>query len=429
MRFLVVEAHQIKWNRRLPSTIVRTAGHERTARKTRILCQALAAGAAALLAAGTALAQAPGAPPPAVGVAKVERQPITVANEFVGRVQATDRVNLVARVTAFLDKRLFNEGAEVKKGDLLYLLEQGPFQADVQAKQAAIAQIQAQLQNANLTLGRQKALLTSPAGQQSAVDLALSNQQALQAQLLAAQAQLEQSKINLAYTEIRAPIDGKIGRTAVTVGNVVTPNSGVLATIVSQDPMYLIFPVSARVALELRDRYAARGSFSGAVVKLRLPNGKIYGQAGRLDFFDNSVAGTTDTITMRGVVPNPAAGGSAKEATTRELVDDELVTVILEDAEPTSALTVPRAAVLTDQSGDFVYLVDDKNVAQQRRIKLGQATAGSVAVLSGLEEGATIIVDGVQRVRAGAPVTPGAPNAPPAAAAAQAAGGGGGASR
>jgi membrane fusion protein (multidrug efflux system) len=204
--------------------------------------------------------------PPAVGVAKAQLQPMTPSTEFTGRIQAIDRVNLVARVTAFLDKRFFTEGLEVKKGDLLYRLEQGPFQADLQAKQATIAQFNAQLQNAAITLTRQRTLLSSPAGQQAAVDLAQANQQALQAQVLGAQAQLRESQINLDYTEIRAPVDGKIGRTAVTPGNVVTPNSGTLTTIVSQDPMYVVFPVSVRAALDLTQRYAASGGFAAAVL-------------------------------------------------------------------------------------------------------------------------------------------------------------------
>ncbi|HZB91056.1 MAG TPA: efflux RND transporter periplasmic adaptor subunit, partial [Stellaceae bacterium] len=230
-----------------------------------------------LLAAGApALAQqAP--PPPAVGVVKVARQPVTQASEYVGRIAAPSRVNLVARVSAFIDKRFFTEGAEVKTGDLLYRLEQGPFQADVDAKEAAIAQIEAQLRNADITLTRAQTLLHTPAGQQSTVDTALANQLSLKAQLLAAQAQLRQSEINLGYTEIHAPIDGKIGRTAVTEGNVVSPSSGVLATIVSQDPMYVVFPVSVRAVLDLRRRYAAApgGWTHRVVVKIRLPDGRL----------------------------------------------------------------------------------------------------------------------------------------------------------
>src|SRR5271170_521261 len=223
----------------------------------------------AAVAAAPTTAQQPPARPPAVGVAKVQLQPITPSSEFTGRIQAIDRVNLVARVTAFLDQRFFAEGTEVKKGDLLYRLEQPPYQADVQAKQAAVAQFEAQLVNANVTLQRTKALLNTPAGQQSNVDAALAAQLSLQAQRDNAQALLRQSQINLAYTEIRAPIDGKIGRTSVTEGNVVGPGSGssVLSMIVSQDPMQVVFPVPVRTVLDLRKRYADKGGLSAAVLK------------------------------------------------------------------------------------------------------------------------------------------------------------------
>ena len=191
---------------------------------------------AALLVAVAAPVQAQPGPggPPVVGVAKVQTQSVTESSDFVGRVQATDRVDIVARVTAFIEQQPFTEGAEVRQGDLLYRLERPPFEADLQAKQATVAQEQALLRNAVITLGRAQALLNTPAGQRSTVDDAQAQQASLAAQVLLAQAQLRSSQINLDYTEIHAPISGKIGRTALTVGNVVSPNSGALVTIVSQ---------------------------------------------------------------------------------------------------------------------------------------------------------------------------------------------------
>ena len=371
-----------------------------------------------LLGAAPALAQRPGGGPPAVGVATAALQPVRPSLEFVGRIQATDRVTLVARVTAFIDQRLFAEGAEVKKDQLLYRLEQEPFQADIQAKQAAIDQFDAQLQNANVTLSRAKALLNTPAGQQSNVDAALASQLSLKAQREAAEAQLRMSQINLAYTEIRAPIDGKIGRTAQTVGNVVTPSSGVLATIVSQDPMYVVFPVPVRTVLELRNRFGANGGLGAAVAKIRLPNGEMYGQNGKLDFVDNTVSATTDTMALRAVMPNPPLGAASTGGTLRALVDNELVTVVLEDAAPVEALAIPRSAVLSDQQGDYVYVVGHDNVAQQRRVKLGQSTPTTAIVAEGLSSGDSVIVDGIQRVRPGQPVSPSPASPQPSAASA-----------
>src|SRR6201993_124568 len=217
------------------------------------------AGALALAGTPAANAQVGASGPPAVGVMEAVKRPITQSNEFLGRIEAINRVSVVARVTAFLEKRYFVEGTEVKTGDLLYQLERGPFEADLKSKQAQVAQLQATLVNAKLTTDRARTLLGGPAGQQSTYDAALANQQSLEAQVQSAQAQVQSSQINLDYTDIRSPIDGKIGRTAVTEGNVVSAGSGVLTTIVSQDPMYVLFPVPLRQGLALRERYGPQG--------------------------------------------------------------------------------------------------------------------------------------------------------------------------
>ncbi|HTW29026.1 MAG TPA: efflux RND transporter periplasmic adaptor subunit [Acetobacteraceae bacterium] len=351
--------------------------------------------------------------PPAVGVIRARKQPITESDQFIGRIQATDRVSLVARVTAFLEQRFFTEGAEVKKGDLLYRLEQPPFQADVLAKQASVAQANAQLQNATITLNRAKALLSTPAGQRSTYDDALAAQRSDAAQLLAAQAQLQQSQINLGYTEIHAPIAGKIGRDVITVGNVVSPSSGPLNTIVSQDPMYVVFPVAQREELDLRRRYAKRGGFKAIVIKLRLPDGRIYGQEGKLNFVDNTVSPDTDTVILRGTIPNPVKPGTGdSELGDRELEDGEFVTVLLQGVQPVEVIAIPRAAVLSDQQGDYVYVVDAHNKVEQRRIQLGQSTPTTAVVLHGLQLGEMVVLEGLQRVRPGITVAPGPASEP-----------------
>ena len=346
--------------------------------------------------------------PPAVGVVEAIRRPITETSEFLGRIDAINRVNVVARVTAFLEERLFNEGAEIKKGDQLYRLERGPFEADLASKQAQVAQLQATLELAKLTTERARTLLGGPAGQQSTFDAALANERSLEAQVQAAQAQVQASQINLGYTVISAPIDGKIGRTAVTEGNVVGPSSGVLTTIVSQDPMYVTFPVPLRQGLELRERYAPQGGLEAVVIKLRLPDGRMYGQSGKLNFVDNTIAQSTDTITVRGEIANPILRApSAAGVTVHELTDGEFVTVVLEGVQPVEVLAIPRAAVLSDQQGDYVLVVDPDNKAEQRRILLGQSTPTIASVISGLAAGDKVIAEGLQRVRRGQTVSPG----------------------
>jgi membrane fusion protein (multidrug efflux system) len=323
--------------------------------------------------------------PPAVGVVEATKRPITESSQFLGRIEAVNRVNVVARVTAFLEKRLFVEGAEVKAGDELYRLERGPFEADLASKQAIVAQLQATLENATIA-----------------------NQRSLEAQVQSAQAQVQSSQINLDYTDIRSPIDGKIGRTAVTEGNVVSPGSGVLTTIVSQDPMYVVFPVSVRAGLELRARYATRGGFNAVVIRIQLTDGRVYDQTGKLDFVNNTIAQSTDTFLVRGVIPNPTLHDpSTTGSAVRELTDGQFVTVMLEGVQPVEVLAIPRAAVLSDQQGDFVFTVGADNKAEQRRIQLGQSTPTVAAVINGLSLGDKVIVEGLQRVRPGQPVAPG----------------------
>jgi membrane fusion protein, multidrug efflux system len=376
--------------------------------RARVPVGLLTAGVIAIGASTVARAQPAATGPPAVGVVEATKRPITETSEFLGRIEAVNRVNVVARVSAFLEKRLFNEGAEIKKGDELYRLERGPFEADLASKKALVAQLQATLENAKLTTERARTLLGGPAGQQSTYDAALANQRSLEAQVQSALAQVQSSQINLDYTDIRSPIDGKIGRTAVTEGNVVSPGSGVLTTIVSQDPMYVTFPVSVRQRLELRERYVTRGGFNAVVIKVRLPDGRLYDHTGKLDFINNTIAQSTDTVTVRGVIPNPTLHDpSTTGGPVRELTDDEFVTVSLEGVQPVEVLAIPRSAVLSDQQGDYVLIVGADNKAEQRRIQLGQSTSTIAGVISGLALGDKVIVEGLQRVRPGQPVSPG----------------------
>ena len=378
-------------------------------------CRAALRASLMLVAAGAARAQMPGGPP-AVGVVRAEKQAVTETSEFIGRVQAVDRVVLTARVTAFLQQRLFTEGTEVREGDLLYRLERPPFEAAVQQQEAAVADANARLTNANIQLARAQSLLNTPAGQRSSVDDATAVQRSQAAQLMGSQAQLRIAQINLAYTDIHAPISGKISRTAISVGNVVSPSSGPLASIVSQDPMYVVFPIAMRTETDLEKRYADKGGMNAVVIKLRLPDGTMYGQEGKIDYIEPSVQATTDTILLRGKIANPPSRPmKADEPVERLLTDGEFVTVLVEGIQPIMALGIPRAAVLSDQQGDYVYVVDSQNHVAQRRIQLGQSTPSTAVVMAGLSEGEMVVLDGIQRVRPGIQVVPGPASSPPTA--------------
>jgi membrane fusion protein, multidrug efflux system len=332
-------------------------------------------------------------------VVKVAPQDVTPSMQFVGRVAAIGMVDLRARVTGFLERgsssnprALFIEGQDVNKGDLLYLIEQPPFQAQVASAKAQVAQAEANLAEANATLQRVREAVPSGAVSKQELDQATAAAEEGQAQVMAAKAQLQTAEINLGYTEIYAPISGKIGLTNFTFGNLVGPSSGVLATIVSQDPIYVTFPVSAAVITQVQDEASGKlpppDSF---VVRIVLPDGTVYPQPGRIDFLSNQVDQNTDTLTVRARFANPR----------RILVDGEFVTVTVETAAPEMALVVPQPAVQTDQAGSYVLVVNSDNKVEQRRVTLGAEHGTDVVVQSGLKQGEKVIVEGIQKVRPG----------------------------
>jgi len=360
--------------------------------------------AALMVPRGLALAQPAAAPPPAVGVARAEERPVTESSEFVGRVTAPDKVDIIARVPAFVDARYFTEGAEVKVGEPLYRLERVGFAALVAQQEAAVALAEARLQQADQALGRAQALMGTPAGLKSSLDDAKANQGAAAATLSSARALLDAARINLGYTEVTAPFAGRIGRSNVSVGAAVGPATGPLVSIVSQDPMQVTFPVAVKSFLELQRRYADKGGLSAVRVRLNLTDGSPYDEAGTIDFTAPSVSGGTDTLQLRAVFPNPK----------RRLIDGAFVSVRVEGIEPVQALTIPRQAVLADVRGNYVWTVGAENKVERRDVKLGNSSIETAVILEGLRPGEMVIVDGMQRARPGIVVNP-APAAPPPA--------------
>jgi membrane fusion protein (multidrug efflux system) len=379
----------------------------------------LAAPLLALLGGTPALAQFGPQGPPAVGVQEATRRPVTESTEFVGRVEAVEKVDIIARITGFLQERLFQEGQEVKRGDPLYRIERQTYEAELARAQANIASAEAEVANARLTLARAQELSRTGAGTRVSLDNATAQERTANAQVVAARAAARSAEVNLGYTDITSPIDGKIGRTVVTIGNVVGPQAGALATIVSQDPMRVSFPVSQRQALELRDRYASRGGVEAVQVRFRTADGKTYPDVGRIEFIDNQINRATDSILIRARVPNPRR----PPTNDRALIDGQFVTVYVEGVEPVLAITIPRSAVLQDQQGSYAFIVDAEGKAQRRNLRLGRNTPQIAVVEEGLNAGDKVIVEGIQRVRPGQQVNAAPVAADPAAQAGQRQGG------
>jgi membrane fusion protein, multidrug efflux system len=349
-------------------------------------------------------APAASAPPPAVTVVTTRLADVAPAFGFNGRVVAEDTVGLRARVAGFLQQRLFKEGADVKAGELLFVIEKDTYQAVVEQRQAEVASAEANRANTAVSLQRGEELVKNKNIPQAEVDQRRAADQMAAASILQAQAALKEAQINLGYTDITAPIAGRIGRASVSVGNLVGPDSGVLATIVSQDPIYVTFPVSQRQLLEYRRNQGSSGH--PPVVRIGLPDDTLYKHPGSLNFLDIQVDAGTDTVTVRAVLPNP----------DRVLVDGQFVSVKVEAGTPERRLTVPQVALQIDQAGPYVLVVDGDDKVEARRVKLGPSEGTQAVISDGLKEGERVIVDGIQKVRPGMVVA--ATEMPPAAEAA-----------
>src|SRR6202790_3819589 len=281
-------------------------------------------------------------PRPAVGIRPAAMKGVQRSFEFVGRIKAINKVEVRARVEGFLEKLLFREGQDVKAGELLYQIEKVQFQAQVDQAKANLASAEAETTNARLQYARHLQLSKNQFSPQSQVDQDKAALDQAAAKVLQMRALLTQASVNLDYTDIRSPIDGRIGRTAYTVGNLVNPASGILATIVSQDPIYVLFPVSVRDLEIIREaRRKEDGGLAKIVVRVRLSNGKDYPQRGVWNLTDPQVDQQTDTLIMRATIANPE----------RQLTDGQFVTAIIRERQEAPRLVIPQAALQIDQSG------------------------------------------------------------------------------
>jgi membrane fusion protein (multidrug efflux system) len=333
-----------------------------------------------------ALAQVP------VSTVVVTAQPVNQGQKFVGRVEAIDHVDIRARVTGFLEERLFNEGDLVKEGQPLFRIEKGQFEAAVQQAEGTLVRTQAQLANAKVQRQRAEELVKTNATSIATRDERVAAEKTAEGQTIAAEADLRAANINLAYTDIVAPITGRIGRSSVTRGNVVGPDSGVLTTIVSTDPMYVVFPVSQREFLKIQkqDNPTSREELK---IVLQFSDGSLYEPTGKINFVDVKVDRATDTVIVRATIPNAQS----------ILFDGQLVQVSVQTEKPMEKVMVPQAALIADQRGTYVFAVVDGK-AVEKRLKLGAPLGTNVIVEDGLAAGTQVIVEGLRNVKPGAAV-------------------------
>ncbi|EOE4685793.1 efflux RND transporter periplasmic adaptor subunit [Vibrio vulnificus] len=316
------------------------------------------------------------------------------SNAYIGRVEAVEDTNITAQVSGYLKARHFEEGQLVEKGALLYTIEPSSFEAQVASAKASLAQAKASLKKAELDHQRGKNLLPRGSISQSEFDALTAGLLGAQAQLEAANAQLKLADVNLSYTQIRAPFSGRISDSKVSTGDLVSPSSGILTTLVSLDPIHTAFSISERERLALGiERIKGDGSTpsAGVEVHLQLENGKEYPHLGRLDYLGNRIDTKTGTIALRAVVENP----------DHQLLPGQHIKVNLREKQAKSVVVVPRRAVQTDLEGHFVMVMTPGEVAERRNVFLGAQVEQGVVIRQGLTQDDVVITQGLQRVRNG----------------------------
>ncbi len=348
--------------------------------------------------------RASGPPPPVTAHQPTQREVIEW-DVYPGRLEAVDMVEVRARVTGYLQSVHFKDGAEVKKGDLLFVIDPRPYQADLERAEAELKQAQTRLELAINELARAERLLKSNAISEEEADTRSKAKRQAEAGLQSARASLEVARLNLEYTQITAPIGGRISRKLTTEGNLVNGNQGqatLLTTIVSLDPVYCYFDADERSILkyqQLAREGQSENIWAGRVpCELELANETGFPHKGLLDFVDNRVDTTTGTLRVRGVFRNPGPD--------RLLQAGFFARVRVPGSGKYQALLVPEQAIGTDQGQKFVYLLNDQDQVDYQTVKLGPVIDGLRVVREGIRPEAWVVVNGLMSLRPGAKVIP-----------------------
>ena len=333
-----------------------------------------------------------------VVIDEVRSRPYRPKSRYIGRLQAQDDVAIQARVTGYLTSRDFKEGELVHAGDVLYTLDDSEYVAALARSEAELAAAVAMQANAERNFKRGQSLIPQGAISEAEMDELTARKLDADARIESAQAQLTSARVNLGFTTIKAPITGRIGRSAASVGDLVGPTTGNLTTLVSIDPIEALFQISeatyvAAIARFKEDFFEA-DSLSRIEVGLELANGLEYPEKGHIDYLANRIDQSTGTLEARALVSNPHA----------TLVPGQYVRVVLRYTETLDGLFIPQSAVQADQQGSFVLVVDPGSTVIRRNVELGDRHDDQVLVRQGVDEGDRVIVRGLQQVRPGMPV-------------------------
>ncbi len=342
-------------------------------------------------------------PPPQVTVANPIVSEVTDWDEFTGRLYAVESVEVRPRVDGYIESVNFTEGSLVKKGDLLYVIDPRPYKAILDQAKAELARAKAAQQLAETELLRAERLFKTRVMPEEELDSRRNQKLASIASVQAAQAAVEAAQLNIEFTHVKSPIDGRISRTRITEGNLITggdKDTNILTTIVSLDPIYVYFTADEQAVLHYTrmDIAGKRKSSRTAEnpVYLRLSDEEEYLHKGYMDFVDNQIDLSTGTMRGRAIVENPGY----------LLVPGMFADVKLLGEGPYEALLIPDSAINLDQTNKFVYVVDENNIVSQRQIKAGNKKGNLRIIREGLSKEDRVIINGTQRVRAGSAVSP-----------------------
>lgn len=332
-----------------------------------------------------------GAGEPYVLVQKLETRNISPATSYIGHVEAIKSVNLKPQVTGYVEKVLFQEGSLVNEGDILFIIEQKRYIANVELRQAELASAKANLVRAERDYKRQKSLSSQNYASKATLDTSESNYLQAKAAVAQAEANLDLAKIDLDYTEIKAPITGYIGKALVTEGNYVNSTTQNLARIVQTDPIRVSFSVSDKDMLNMREMYKNGTDSSPIRTELVLPNGKILVNHLKSRFTDNEINSDTATIAIYAEYSNER----------NLLIPGNYVDIRVGKKDPQLAVLVPQGAIAQDEHGNYVMVVNDEDIAEERRVLLGDIIEDKQVVTDGLTADDRVIIQGLQKVTNG----------------------------
>ena len=342
-------------------------------------------------------------PPPTVTVTEVAQHKIPIVMEFSGTITSVKTVDIIPRVSGYIEKRYFEEGTFVKEGDPLYLIDPRPFQARLDAHKAQLKSDQASLAYWENEAARYQRLAAQGAASQEKKEGALTKLNETRAAIEKDKADIENARLELSFTRIMAPFSARIQETRINVGNLVQQQRDVLTTLVQMDPIYVIFNLSRNQVyqIQLLKRQGKLFSVEEMKVELLLPDGSGYPEQGKVDFISFRINPTTDSVTVRAVFPNKHIGSG-----DYDLIPGQYAPVRLILGENPDALLIPETALVETQAGTHVFVVGKDNKVESRKVVAGSSYKQQRVINEGLKLGESVIIEGVQKVRPGMAVKP-----------------------